>query len=61
MIDKSNDANRFKGFKYGNDKDKQKEESWKQEFMALVNHKVQTGLSWTDYQTIMVSGRSGDE
>ena len=61
MIETGNSANRFKDFKYGNDKDRQKEESWKKEFMKQVNHKIQTGLSWTDYQTIMVDGRNGDE
>ena len=61
MIEKGNTTNRFKGFKYGNDEDRQKEESWKQDFRAQVNHKIQTGLSWSDYQTIMVNGRNGDE
>ena len=61
MIEKGNTTNRFKGFKYGNDEDRQKEESWKQEFRTTVNQKIQTGLSWTDYQTIMVNGLNGDE
>ena len=61
MIEKGITKDRFKGFKYGNDEDAQKEESWKKEFMATVNHRRQTGLSWNDYRTIMVDGRNGDE
>ena len=61
MIETGNAANRFKDFKFGNDEDRQKEESWKQEFMKRVNQRPQTGMSWTDYRTIMVDGRNGDE